>query len=157
MTSADFPAVETLVLGPRSVRKNSMAGSKRKHRRSRDENRSRFEDAADLYLEDCYTRLKPVSVKEFAARYLEATQPYVSRIAPQLIGTSIRNFLRLRQLSHAEELLRNTPPKVTVLQIAVASGFGTPWTFTRWFQKVYGTSPAKYRARMAESRARRRR
>ncbi|MEK6373624.1 MAG: helix-turn-helix domain-containing protein [Acidobacteriota bacterium] len=157
MIAAGSPAVDTFDPVLRRVRKNGMAGSKRKRRRSRDENRRRFEEAADLYLEDCYARQRPVSVKEFAAGYLEATQPYLSRIAPQLIGTSIGNFLRSRQLAHAEELLRRTPAKVTVLQIAMASGFGTPWTFTRWFRVAYGTTPAKYRARMAERGARRRR
>jgi hypothetical protein len=57
-----------------------MAGSKRKRRRSRlamdsDENRRRFEEAANLYLENRYAKLRPVSVKEFAATHLDATRP----------------------------------------------------------------------------------
>lgn len=153
MPAAGSSAVDAFDLGLRHVRKNRM-GRTRKRRRSRDENRRRFEEAADLYLEACYAKPTPVSVKEFAA-YLRRTQPYLSRIAQELIGTSIRNFLRSRQLAHAQELLRTMPANVTVLQIAMASGFGTPWTFTRCFRAAFGTTPGKYRARMT-GRSRRR-
>src|SRR4051794_22988788 len=130
MTGTDLPAAGTIVVGLRRIHQNRMTGSSRKRRRSRDENRRRFEEAVDLYLESCYARPTAVSVKEFAV-YLQRTQSYLSRIAPRLIGMSVRTFLRSRQLTHAAELLRRTPPKVTMLQIASASGFGTSWTFTR--------------------------
>jgi AraC-like DNA-binding protein len=155
MTLAGSSALGTFVLGLRRVQNTGMAGSKRKRRRSRDENRRRFEEAADLYLEDCYGRLKPVSVKEFAARHLDATRPYLSRMAPQVVGTTIGNYFRSHQLARAQDLLKRAPAGATILQIAVACGFGSPWTFTRQFREAFGTTPGKYRALMA-SRSRRR-
>jgi len=144
MTTTGSSAADAVVLGLDRVHQNRMPESSRKPRRSRDENRRRFEEAVDLYLESCYARPTAVSVKEFAV-FLQRTQPYLSRIAPRLIGMSVRSFLRTRQLAHAAELLRRTPATVTILQVAISSGFGTPWTLTRAFREAFGITPAKYR------------
>jgi AraC-like DNA-binding protein len=155
MTLAGSPVVDTLVLGHGMSKKSGMTGSKRKRRRSRDENRRRFEEAANLYLDDCYARRKPVSVKEFAATHIDATRPYLSRMAPQVVGTTIGNYFRSHQLARAEDLLRRAPKKTTMLQIAMACAFGSPWTFTRHFREAFGATPGKYRAQMAERERRR--
>lgn len=152
MNAADSPAACSAVVGFRHVEQAGMAGRKR---RRRAHSRRRWEEAAELYLEDCFARRRPVSVKEFAASYLESTQPYVSRSARQVIGTTIRNYLRSRQLAHAQALLRTMPRSVTILHIALASGFGTPWTFTRCFRKAFGTTPGTWRAHLGQ-RAKRR-
>jgi transcriptional regulator GlxA family with amidase domain len=81
-------------------------------------------------------------VDEFA-EYLRRARPHVSRIVPDVIGISVRNFLREKQLVHAQMLLRTTP--ATVEQIAIASGFGTGWTFYRCFKAAVGMTPTEYR------------
>jgi len=106
--------------------------------------RERLERAADLYLHECYRSQSAARAKEFA-EYLRITRPHLSRRAPQLIGQSIRDFLRARQLAYAQHLLRTTPSSVTVDQIALASAFGTPWTFYRRFKAAFGVTPAEYR------------
>lgn len=55
--------------------------------------------------------------------YLRRARPHVSRVIPEVTGMSARDFLRARQLAHAQLLLRTTPASVE--QIALASGFGT--------------------------------
>jgi AraC-like DNA-binding protein len=154
MTTVDSPARDAFVADRERVRTNGMVGSKRKRRRSRDESRRRFEEAANLYLQDCFAGLKPVSVKEFAARHLSATRPYLSRIAPQFVGATIRDYFRSRQLARAEHLLRTMPPKVTLLHISLASGFGSPWTFSVHFKEAYGMTPGKYRKHVEQVRPR---
>ena len=110
--------------------------------RSRDADRQRFERAADLYLHACYGTRTAARADEFAA-YLRIARPHLSRIAPQLIGMHIRDFLRSRQLAYAQRLLRTTP--LSVDDVAIASAFGTPWTFYRCFRAAFGITPAKYR------------
>lgn len=161
MTKSGPQALDTFVLGPPHVRNSGMPGSRRKRRRSRlamdsDENRRRFEEAANLYLEDRYAKLRPVSVKEFAATHLDATRPYLSRMAPRVIGTTIGYYFRSRQLARAKELLRMAPKNTTMLHISVACGFGSSWTFTRAFRDAFGITPGKYREQLAEREKRRR-
>jgi len=71
------------------------------------------------------------------------TRPYLSRIVPELIGMPLHDFLRQQQLAYARHLLRATP--LTVDQIALASAFGTPWTFYRCFKAAFRMTPTKYR------------
>jgi AraC-like DNA-binding protein len=71
------------------------------------------------------------------------TRPYLSRLVPELIGIPLHDFLHEQQLAHAQHLLRTTP--LTIDQIALASAFGTPWTFYRCFKAAFGMTPSKYR------------
>ncbi|HEV8436271.1 MAG TPA: helix-turn-helix domain-containing protein [Thermoanaerobaculia bacterium] len=119
-----------------------MAASTRKRRRAGDLDRERLERAADLYLHACYGTRTAARADEFA-QYLRIARPHLSRIAPQILGMSLREFLRRKQVDHAKELLRSTP--LSVDEIAVASAFGTPWTFYRCFRSVAGVTPARFR------------
>src|SRR5712672_747978 len=98
--------------------------------RSRDADRRRFERAAELYLHACYGTQTAARAEEFAA-FLRTARPYLSRVVPELIGMPLRVYLRVHQLTYAQHLLRTTP--LTIEQIALASAFGTPWTFYRCF------------------------
>jgi AraC-like DNA-binding protein len=110
--------------------------------RSRDADRRRFERAAELYLHACYGTKTAARAEEFAA-FLRLTRPYLSRIVPDLIGMPLRDYLRGQQLTYARHLLRTTP--LTIDQVALASAFGTPWTFYRCFKTAFGMTPTKYR------------
>lgn len=112
--------------------------------RSREADRQRFERAAELYLHACYGTKTAARAEEFAA-YLRLARPYLSRIVPDLIGVPLRDYLRGQQLTYAQHLLRTMPLTVTVDQIALASAFGTPWTFYRCFKAAFGITPTKYR------------
>jgi transcriptional regulator GlxA family with amidase domain len=119
-----------------------MAAKARKKRRTADLDRERLERAADLYLHACYGTRTAARADEFA-QYLRIARPHLSRIAPQILGMSLREFLRGKQLDRARMLLRSTP--LSVDEIAVACAFGTPWTFYRCFRSVVGVTPARYR------------
>jgi AraC-like DNA-binding protein len=111
--------------------------------RSRDADRRRFERAAELYLHACYGTKTAARAEEFAA-FLRLTRPYLSRIVPDLIGMPLRDYLRGQQLAYAQHLLRTMP--LTVDEIALASAFGTPWTFYRCFKAAFGMTPTEYRS-----------
>jgi AraC family transcriptional regulator len=108
----------------------------------READRQRLDRAAELYLHTCYRTRSAARVDEFA-EYLQRTRPHVSRIVAGVIGMPVREFLRQKQLAHARMLLRTTPASVE--QIALASGFGTGWTFHRCFRAAFGMTPAQYR------------
>jgi AraC-like DNA-binding protein len=110
--------------------------------RSRDADRRRFERAAELYLHACYGTKTAARAEEFAA-FLRITRPYLSRIVPELIGMPLRDYLRGQQLAYAQHLLRTMP--LTIDEIALASAFGTPWTFYRCFKAAFSMTPAEYR------------
>jgi AraC-like DNA-binding protein len=114
-------------------------------RRSREADRRRLEDAAEFYLNACYGTRTAARAEEFAA-YLALARPYVSRRVTELIGVPVRDFLRARQLAYAQQLLR-TMPLLSIEQIALASAFGTSWTFHRCFKAAFGMTPAQYRER----------
>jgi AraC-like DNA-binding protein len=112
--------------------------------RSRDADRRRFERSAELYLHACYGTKTAARADEFAD-FLRLARPYLSRIVPDLIGMPLRDYLRGQQLAYAQQLLRTMPLTMTIDQIALASSFGTPWTFYRCFKTAFGMTPAKYR------------
>jgi len=104
--------------------------------------RLRLERAAAHYLRDCYRRVTAARASEFAAT-LGVTAPYLSRIAPDILGMPLRDFLRRKQLDYAVQLLKTTP--LSAKEIAVRCGFGTVATFYRWFRSAFGTTPAAFR------------
>ena len=115
---------------------------RRGSRPSRHTLRQRLERTADLYLRDCYKRRTAARAEEYA-QHLELTPQYVARKASDVLGVPVRDFLRSRQLLHAEHLLRTT--SYSTVDIAAMSAFGTPPTFYRAFKAAYGMTPGKYR------------
>jgi AraC-like DNA-binding protein len=104
--------------------------------------RQQLDRAAAHYLSDCYQRATAARVSEFAA-VLRRNPDYLSRIAPRIVGVSLRKFLRLKQLEYAERLLCITPLPVNI--IARRAGFGTTSTFRRCFRAHHGVSPSEFR------------
>jgi AraC-like DNA-binding protein len=120
---------------------------KRPHARTREHDRVRLERAAELYLDACYRARTAARTDEFAS-YLRVARPYLSRITQERIGSPLRTFLRQQQLVHAKRLLATTP--LSVEEIALASAFGTPWTFYRCFKSAFGMTPAEYRCQVTK-------
>ncbi len=103
-----------------------------------------FKHAADHFLQDCYRRKKPARGKDFAGS-LNLTPEYVSWLATKVLGESLQQFLRKKQVEYAARLLRRTP--LSVEEIAARSAFGTRSAMHRWFVKVYGVGPSAFRQR----------
>ena len=107
--------------------------------------RQRLDRAAAHYLRDCYRRGTAARVSEFAA-YLGRSVEDLSRIASAILGMSLRDFLRQKQIAYAEQLLRTTP--LSIEEIALRCAFGTPATFYRWFTAAHGMTPGAFRGIM---------
>src|SRR3954452_12815299 len=93
--------------------------------------RLRLERAVEHYLRYCYRRQTAARASELAATLGLAT-PYLSRIAPEILGMPLRDFLRRKQIEYAVQLLKTTP--LSSKEIALRCGFGTVSTFLRWFR-----------------------
>lgn len=106
------------------------------------DHRQRLDRAAENYLRECYQSMKPARGKDFA-NSLDLTPEYVSWLGAQILGGSLHDFLRMKQVAYAERLLRTTP--LSVAEVAMRSGFGTRSTLHRWFVAVHALSPAAFR------------
>ena len=104
--------------------------------------RQRLERTAALYLRDCYARKTAARSDEYAQQ-VELTPQYLGRRAADILGMSLRDFLRTRQLRHAQHLLRTT--SYSTLDIALMSAFGSRHAFYRAFKNAYGMTPGQYR------------
>lgn len=111
-------------------------------RRSRGQEHQSLERAVELYLQSCFAKRQAVRVSDFAAA-VQQTRQQVSRRIVERTGLSVSDFLRKKQLAHAQHLLRTTG--IPAEQIALASGFGSAWTFFRCFKDSFGVTPTEFR------------
>lgn len=107
-----------------------------------DDHRKRLDRAVTHYLRHCYRLGTAARVSEFAT-FLGRNRDYVSRTAAAILGLSLREFLRAKQLAYAAQLLRTTP--LPMKEIALRAGFGTTSTFYRCFTTLHRLPPAQFR------------
>lgn len=69
---------------------------------------------------------------------------YYQRLFSRLVKKPVREYIRLRRMAYACDLLDNKQRRI--LDIALDSGFGSHATFTRVFKEAYGLTPEEYRA-----------
>lgn len=104
--------------------------------------KQRLERALESYLNRCFERHSAARVSEFADS-LGISRSYLARVFPSVLGQTVREALRTRQLAEAERLLRTTARSTR--DIALAAGFGTQMTFYRVFSTSRGMNPEEYR------------
>lgn len=68
---------------------------------------------------------------------------YYQRLFTRLVNKPVREYIKLRRMSRASEVLQNK--KHRILDIALEYGFGSHETFTRAFKETYGITPEQYR------------
>lgn len=120
-----------------------MGQSRKSTRRFTHIHRQRLDRALEHYLRACYERATAARVSEFATNYLGVTVPYFSRIVPEIVGMPPRDYMRQKQLTYAEKLLRAAP--FTIEEIALRAGFGTVKTFYRCFKRKHSMTPKAFR------------
>lgn len=103
--------------------------------------RQRLDRAAEHYLRTCYQHRTAVRASEFAL-FLGVSVVHLSRTVREITGIRLRQYLWTRQLEYAEKLLRET--SLTIDEVAIKAGFGTPRTFYRRFRESYGISPGEF-------------
>jgi len=68
---------------------------------------------------------------------------YFQRLFSKLVKKPVREYIKLRRLSRAEEKLKNKDYRI--LDIALECGFNSHETFTRAFKEAYSMTPEQYR------------
>lgn len=68
---------------------------------------------------------------------------YYQRLFSRLVKSPVREYIKLRRLARAAQVLGNK--KSRILDIALDYGFGSHETFTRAFKEAYGMTPEQYR------------
>jgi AraC family transcriptional regulator len=80
------------------------------------------------------------------ANELEMSQYYFSRLFKQSMGTSPYQYVMRQRIERAKYLLRTTP--LSVVEIAVQTGFPNQNQLTVQFRKFTGTTPSAYRKQL---------
>ena len=70
---------------------------------------------------------------------------YYQRLFARLVKRPVREYIKLRRLARACDVLDNKTNRI--LDVAVEYGFGSHETFTRAFKDTYGITPAQYRGK----------
>jgi AraC-like DNA-binding protein len=104
--------------------------------------RQRLDRSIQHYLEECFKHRTAARASEFAHR-LHRSIAHISRTASAIFGCTLSEYLREKQLEEAERLLLTTP--LTIEEIALRAGFGTPVTFHRRFRQARGMTPGAFR------------
>jgi AraC-like DNA-binding protein len=104
--------------------------------------RQRLERSIQQYLNECFVHRSAVRASEFAQRF-NRSHGHVSTTAAATFGCTLSEYLRAKQLTEAERLLLTT--LLTVDEIALRAGFGTPGTFHRRFRQARGVTPGAFR------------
>lgn len=86
----------------------------------------------------------PLQVEEIAMRLGQSPRQLRSRCSAALGQTPSPYYLRLR-LDHARALLKGT--RMSVTEIALATGFGSHAGFSRTFRQATGVTPRAFRTR----------
>ncbi|MEA2162179.1 MAG: AraC family transcriptional regulator [Thermoanaerobaculia bacterium] len=104
--------------------------------------RQRLDAAIAHYLDECYANRSAARVSEFAA-FLKRNAEYLTRTTASIVGVSLREYLRTKQIEEAERLITTTP--LPMYEIALHAGFGTTSTFYRCFRQAHGMPPGAFR------------
>ncbi|MFV0263260.1 MAG: helix-turn-helix transcriptional regulator [Kluyvera sp.] len=74
---------------------------------------------------------------------LAISQSYASRVFRKETGGTIQEYLMIRRVKYACDLLENT--ELSVAQVAEQSGFNHVTYFIRCFKELLGCAPLRYR------------
>jgi AraC family transcriptional regulator len=77
------------------------------------------------------------------AAEVEISPLYLARAFKAAVGQSPHQYVLVRRIERAKELLRNTD--LPVVDVALASGFSSQSHLSHWFLRHVGVSPAVYR------------
>jgi AraC family transcriptional regulator len=80
---------------------------------------------------------------EAMAAQVEVSPLYLPRAFKAAVGQSPHQYVLVRRIERAKELLRNTTSPIA--DVAFSSGFSSQSHLSNWFLRLVGVSPATYR------------
>lgn len=94
------------------------------------------------YIED---KLSEEIKMETLSRVSSLSPYYFQRLFKRLVKTSVNEYVKLRRLAKASEVLKDKSKRI--LDVALDFGFSSHSSFSRSFKEVYGITPEEYRSR----------
>ena len=128
--------------GRRRSSRSTMTARVRTSRTFTHAHRQGVDRVIEHYLRDCFRRATRPTVAELAA-ILRRRPESVTRRAASILGESLVDYMRRKQLEEAERLILVTT--LSMREIALRSGFGSVATFYRHFREAHGMSPRAFR------------
>lgn len=92
------------------------------------------------YIDREYMNIK--SVDDIAKRF-SYSEYYISHLFRQKVGISIKQYVILKKMERAAELLKKTD--ISITDISESMNYYSPHTFSRAFKKIYSVPPTVYR------------
>ena len=92
------------------------------------------------YIDREYMNIK--SVDDIAKRF-SYSEYYISHLFRQKVGISIKQYVILKKMERAAELLKKTD--ISITDISESMNYYSPHTFSRAFKKIYFVTPTVYR------------
>ncbi|MBQ3423776.1 MAG: helix-turn-helix transcriptional regulator [Clostridia bacterium] len=97
-------------------------------------------DSARLFIDQNYMR--PITLADVSA-YTGFSECYFSRTFKQQTGQSFSEYLRIKRVAMAAEMLIHS--RHSIQKIASSAGFGSVATFNRVFRTAKNCTPSRYR------------
>lgn len=91
---------------------------------------------------------KPIKLSAISA-HANMSHWHFQRIFKALTNETLKAYVRSRRIANSMEDLFNK--NISILDVAIASGFESHEAYTRAFQKLFGYSPSEYRTRASQS------
>jgi transcriptional regulator GlxA family with amidase domain len=91
-----------------------------------------------------------LSLSSMAAR-VNLSEEHLTRSFRKEIGLSFHQFVLAARIDRGRQLLAEAP-ELSVLEVALQSGFSTLAHFSSTFKSVTGENPTRFRARMIDSK-----
>ena len=95
------------------------------------------------YISENYDKVK--TLDQICKRFY-ISKSYLCRIFKEVTGFTVQEYIHVRRIKRAQELLENGD--MSVSEISASLGYGTVTHFERMFRKYTETTPLKYRKKM---------
>ena len=91
-----------------------------------------------------------LNMQDLAERMQVSTKT-VSQVINQRSGKNFFDFINTYRCEEAKKLMRESDPKVTILEILYEAGFNSKSSFNKEFKKLTGSTPTEYRRSLRNS------
>ncbi|TLS53887.1 helix-turn-helix domain-containing protein [Paenibacillus antri] len=86
-----------------------------------------------------------ISLEDLARKYGSSVST-ISTLIKEALGTTLLQYLHTLRIRRAEGLLSNTT--MSIMDVAIETGFQSFRTFSRVFKRIHGVSPREFRNRL---------
>lgn len=97
------------------------------------------------YMNDNYS--EPITLEQLSEKF-NLSKPYLSKYFKNSMGIGFLDYINKLRINKSVDMLIHTDDRI--IDIALANGFNTQKSYSRVFQKEFGTSPSEYRMKARE-------